>query len=137
MARADWYSYIEATIYNKVSKGVKAVYGNTLNTTSESVDPTNAVFPTLYIHELEPVERGQDLDNTTVNAILCTIQADVFTHTKADCTKILRLTTAQMKLLRFNVPAMPIAIQESADVWHGVVRFRRIIGNGDSDIVLQ
>ena len=136
MAREEWYSYLESTIYNKVSKGVKAVYGASLNTTTVGVDPTDAVFPTLYIHELEPVERGQDLDNISVNAVLCTMQAEAYSHSKSDCTKILRLTTSQFKGLRFNVVAMPLAVQESADVWHGVCRFRRLIGNGDSDIVI-
>ena len=136
MASEYWYSYLESTIYSRVSKGVTAIYGDGLNTTTDSVDTSDAEFPTLQIHELEPVERGQDLDNVSVNAVLCTIQADVYSHSKADCTKILRLTTSQMKLQRFNVVAMPIAIQESADIWHGVCRFRRLVGSGDKDIVV-
>ena len=90
-----------------------------------------AEFPTLFLHELAPVELGQDLTNETVNAILATIEIQVWTNTtEDDCRNIIADALNQMKLLKFNVPEMPL-VEVSDRISWGVIRCKRTIGNGD------
>lgn len=89
-------------------------------------------FPTLYLHELQPVEAGNDLDNTTVNAVLSTIEIQVWSNeSEKHCKDILTAAIVEMKRLRFNVTMFPNVTTDNKIAW-GVARFRRMIGAGDS-----
>ncbi len=128
---AEWFSQIQSKVFTQVQYMLKKKYPKLIcTTTNESETP--AKFPTLYLHELQPLEVGQDLQNESVNAIKCTIEIQVWTNTtETDCRNILDSAILEMKRFRFNISAMPI-VQMSDKIAWGVIRCTRVIGNGDS-----
>lgn len=128
---AEWFSRIQSKVFTQVQYMLKKQYSK-LNCTTKNESETPATFPTLYLHELQPLEVGQDLQNESVNAIRCTIEIQVWTNTtEQDCRNILDSAVAEMKRFRFNISAMPI-IQTANKISWGVIRCTRVIGNGDS-----
>lgn len=127
----DWYSLIESKIFSKVSRGIEREYGSEIFCTTDEASVSGAEFPCVYIHELEGIERGMDLTNTTINAVMYSMQIDVFATSKAESKKILKFATNEMKALMFNITSMPLIMQDSVDVYHSVARFRRMYGAGD------
>lgn len=126
----DWFSQIQSKVFTQVQYMLKKSYP-TLTCTTKNEHETPATFPTLYLHELQPMEVGQDLTNTTVNGIRCTIEIQVWTNTtEEDCRKILNSAVIEMKRLKFNISAMPLVELKSKIAW-GVIRATRIIGNSD------
>jgi len=126
----DWFSRIQGKVFNQVQYMMKKSYP-ALKCTTKNESETPAEFPTLYLHELQPLEVGQDLTNETVNAIRCTIEIQVWTNTtEQECRKILSSAVAEMKRFRFNISAMPI-VQTTGKISWGAIRATRIIGNGD------
>ena len=126
----NWYSKIQSKIFSQVQYMLKKKYTN-LNCTTSNESETPAKFPTLYLHELTPLEVGQDLTNLSVNAIRCTIEIQVWTNTtETDCRNILSDATSEMKRLNFNISALPIVQTKDKISW-GVIRCTRIIGAND------
>ena len=127
---SEWYSHIQSKVFTQVQYELKKSFP-TLKCTTTNENETPATFPTLYLHELQPLEVGQDLTNDTVNAIRCTIEIQVWTNTtEADCRKILNSAVTEMKQFRFNISAMPMVQTKDKISW-GVIRATRIIGNSD------
>lgn len=127
-----WYDQLESKIFNKVADYIDSESGEDVFCTTDEVNVLDTDFPCVWIHELEYVERGQDLKNVTLNGVLYTMQIDVYALDKSEAKKLMRFAVAKMKALKFNVPAMPITMQISADVYHTVARFRRVIGGLDT-----
>lgn len=126
----DWYSRIQSKVFTQVQYMLKKEFP-ALKCTTKNENETPAEFPTLYLHELQPLELGQDLTNDTVNAIRCTIEIQVWTNTtEADCRNILTSAVNEMKRLRFNISAMPIVKTTDKISW-GTIRATRVIGKGD------
>ena len=127
----NWYSEIENKVLTYVKAYMKEEYPD-IDVTSKAYDVYPTEFPALYLHELSPVETGQDLDNTTVNAVLSTIEIQVFTDgTETDCRKIMTDAISLMKKLRFNVVTFPDVLTNN-NIAFAVARFRRVIGSGDA-----
>jgi len=125
-----WYTQIQSKVFTQIQYMMQKKYPK-LKCTTKNENGMPAVFPTLYLHELEPVERGQDLTNETVNAVLSTMEIQVWTNTtEDDCRKIMAEAVNQMKGLQFNIIAMPIIKTNDKISW-GVMRGRRMVGNGD------
>lgn len=129
-----WYSKIESTIISQVEYMLKrradAPYPS-LNITSKSQETKPASLPTMYIHELESVERGHDLDNATVNAIMHTMEIQVWTNgSQNECKSILTAAITEMKRMRYNIIMFPKVKTNDGLAW-GVFRARRVIGAGD------
>lgn len=137
---ANWYTQLESRIFtlvgHRLRKALKDSVTSTIKCTTESSTEAEPYFPTWYLHELTPIETGQDLDNKSVNAVIETIEVIVYTRTKDDCRVIMDETVSQMKEIRFDVIAMPIITSES-HVAIGMARFRRVVGSGDTDLVVQ
>lgn len=103
-----------------------------LKCTTKNENGLPAEFPTLFLHELTPVESGQDLENVGVNAVLATIEIQVWTNTtEMDCRQIIADATTEMKALQFNIIAMPVIEMKDKIAW-GVIRCRRMIGANDN-----
>ena len=134
-----WFAKIESRLFTIIKKRMKnsVKFRDVFFTTeNENVMPSN--FPALYFHELEQFEQGRDLDNVDVNAVLSTIQIQVFSKTAAENKEIMTAAVLQMKRLRYNVIAMPIYTwTKDRTVRLSSARFQRMIGGGDLDIVLQ
>jgi len=129
-----WYSKIESTVISQVEYMLKAranaPYPN-LNITSKNQETIPASFPTMYIHELDPIERGQDLNNVTVNAILHTMEIQVWTNEgQSKCKSILTAAITELKRMRYNIIMFPTVKTNEGIAW-GVFRARRTIGAGD------
>ncbi len=132
-----WFASVEAKIFNIVSYRLKKALkmsDKDIKCTTDGQSNSTAVFPTFYLHELSPIESGQDLDNKTINAITETIEIIVYTKNRQQCKKIVNEAVVQMKALGFDITMMPI-ITTDQNVYDGVARFRRIIGSGDTDLV--
>lgn len=130
----DWFSKIESTVVTQVSYMLKdrdkAPFPN-LECTSVNENVNPAELPCLLLHELEPVERGQDLDNANINAILHTMEGQVWTNAgQTECKNILTAAITEMKRLRYNIIMLPTVKTESGISW-GVFRARRMIGAND------
>ena len=129
-----WYSKIEGKVFTQVSymlTGCADAPFPTLHCTSvnEAINP--AKLPCMYLHELNPIEIGQDLDNVTVNAIEHTVEIQVWSNKgQSECKSILTAAINEMKKLRYNIVMFPTVKTDSGISW-GVTRARRVIGAGD------
>ena len=144
MAVSDtWFASIESTVLTyldyELSSRSGAPYPKLNCTTSSQAEsiPDLTTFPTLYVHELEPFEIGQDLENVSVNAIRCSIEIQVFSNeSESHCKEIITQALMVMKALRFNVTMFPDP-KTNNKVYYAIARFVRVIGSGDTDIVSQ
>lgn len=99
---------------------------------SNEISETTPSFPNIYIHELEPSEIGNSLENQTIHAIRDTIQVDVSTNTnKSDGRIVANAVVKAMKELRYSTTMLPMPRKQN-NVHVFTIRFRRIIANGDS-----
>ena len=130
---AEWYSGIEAKVFNQLQYMLKKEYPNLkCRTTSEVITP--AEFPTLYLHEKQE-ETGRDVYNDNVNAVYSTIYVRVWTNTtETECKEILSAATRELKRFRYNVQNLPTTTLMNK-IAFGEIMARRIIGSGDADIV--
>ena len=132
----NWFAEIESKVFTQIEYMLvsrqDAPYPDLKCTTVSQNTVVN--FTTLYLHELQPVEAGNDLVNVSVNAVLSTIEIQVWANTtEKDCKDILTAAILEMKRLGFNVTMFPNVQTDSKIAW-GVARFRRMIGAGDSFI---
>ena len=140
MASDTWYADLESTIFTivkfRLEKKLKIKYPKLFCTTSSQTD-AEPVFPTVFLREIQPVETGMDLENKTVNAVIESLQVDVTTNqSKKDCKIVTTEVVNQLKALKFSIVSMPVYLEEG-NVFRGIVRVRRLIGNGDKDLVLS
>ena len=132
-----WFSKIESRIFTILKNRMRSKFPS-LRYTTANENVTASKFPMLYLHELEQMETGNDLTNTDINAIICTIQIQVFSKSAAECKEVMTDAVLQMKRLMFNVTAMPIYTSEQdKTLFLSVARFRRVVGGGDLDLVKQ
>lgn len=130
----NWFAEIESNVFTQVSymlvERTDAPYPE-LNCTTVSQN-TVVHFPTLYLHELQPVEAGNDLLNESVNAVLSTIEIQVWSNvSEKDCKDIITAAVLEMKRLGYNVTMFPSVQTDSKIAW-GAARFRRMVGSCDS-----
>lgn len=130
----NWFAEIESNVFTQVSymlaERTDAPYPE-LNCTTVSQN-TVVHFPTLYLHELQPVEAGNDLLNESVNAVLSTIEIQVWSNvSEKDCKDIITAAVLEMKRLGYNVTMFPSVQTDSKIAW-GTARFRRMVGSCDS-----
>ncbi len=130
----NWFAEIESNVFTQVSymlaERTDAPYPD-LNCTTVSQN-TMVHFPTLYLHELQPVEAGNDLLNESVNAVLSTIEIQVWSNvSEKDCKDIITAAVLEMKRLGYNVTMFPSVQTDSKIAW-GAARFRRMVGACDS-----
>lgn len=140
MVDERWYEQLESAIYTLVSYRMKkALEGKTskaIKFTTVGENDSTPYFPTCYIHELQPAEYGQDIEGSSVNAVIETMECIVYSRDKTECKTILNECVYQMKRLKFIVTAMPI-VSTRDNVHNGVARFRRLVGANDADLVKQ
>lgn len=131
-----WFADLETKILTIIKARMhrKSEYANVDITTEVGAVPTK--FPTVALEELQPIEAGQDLTNTTVNAVTETIQVIVYVETtKAECKKLMSEVVMQFKRLGFNASMMPVyQTSRNGSVHQSIARFRRVIGAADADL---
>ena len=89
-------------------------------------------FPTIYIHSLQGIEKGMDLERTRINAIQETVQVDISTNTnQSDAKYVMKITTDIFKEMMFYVVAMP-ELTSDGETYKCTARFRRVISSNDT-----
>lgn len=131
---AEWYAQIESTVFTIVQYNLKtkkdAPYPD-LTCTTASTSEIPSKFPTLYLHELSPLEMGQDLENTDINSILHSVEIKVFSNkSEVEVRNIMASAISEMKKLRYSVTLFPDPTTTNK-VSSAVARFRRAIGRDD------
>lgn len=130
----NWFAEIEAKVFTQIeymlALKTDAPYPDLKCTTVSQNTVVN--FPTLYLHELQAVEAGNDLYNSTVNAVISTIEIQVWSNeNEKKCKDILSTAIVEMKKLRYNVIMFPDVVTDRNIAW-GVARFRRMVGSDDT-----
>lgn len=131
---STWYSQIESSIFTYLQYMMKnrqnAPYPR-LNCTTKSKSTKPSEFPTLYIHNLNPVEMAQDLENDEVNALLATIEIQVFSNvSEKEANDIMTTAISLMKENRWNVTMFPDP-QTSDKISYAIARFRKLVTESD------
>ncbi len=133
-----WYEQVESRVLTlvryRMQRALQGKTSKTIKFTSDGESDAAPYFPTCYIHALQAMETGGDLEGKTINAILETIEVQTYCRDRQECILIMNEAVYQMKQLAFEAMAMPI-VSTSSGVATGVARFRRTIGGGDIDIV--
>lgn len=133
-----WYEQVESRVLTlvryRMQKALQGKTSKTIKFTTDGESDASPYFPTCYIHALQSVEIGGDLEGKTINAILETIEVQTYCRDRQECILIMNEAVYQMKQLAFEAMAMPI-VSTTSGVATGVARFRRTIGGGDIDIV--
>ena len=132
-----WVSDAQKKVYSKA----KAIITATLKTkypdiyiTGNDETPKEPSFPTVYIHSLQPVERGHDIENIGINGILLTIEVEV-TATKAQgmtvAEEVAYVALEAFKSMNFNVSLLPYFDNDGSGTKRMIARYSRIIGYND------
>lgn len=132
---AEWYAQIESTIFTIVQYNLKtrsdAPYPN-LTCTTASASEMPSKFPTLYLHELSPLEQGQDLENNEINAVMHSVEIKVFSNkNEVEVRNIMASAIAEMKKLRYSVTLFPDPTTTNK-ISSAVARFRRLIARDET-----
>lgn len=130
-----WFSRITTTVFTRiksiVNKKLKSTYPD-INFTTSDKSSTDPKFPTVYIKRMQGMERGQDLDGTSVNAMLVTFQVEVtdnISDTRA--LEVADTCCAVMKSMRFQLVGEPVP-DNSNGKFRNIARYQRIIGYNDT-----
>lgn len=131
MWTSDVCNIVFTRIKTHATKSLGARYPNIYFTTSDKIQ-AEPRFPSILVKELGSIEQGQDLNNTSINAVLSTFQIDVIdSQSQARANEVMDEVVRIMKGMRFSITAMP-EFQNTDSDYRSVARFRRMIGAGDT-----
>lgn len=131
----EWVEDIDSTIFTLIKinmpEKIKSKYPS-IKYTKEDSSSIEAKFPTVKIAVVGMTERGNDLENTSINAIDITFQIDVLSNkNRVETKEIIFAIVDILKMFHFNIrPSMPIPSKEG-DIYRYTMRAQRIIGAGD------
>lgn len=133
----DWVSELEPRIFTIIKtslldNGILTRYP-TLKFVTPGKSYVPSDFPTVWIREIQGIELGQDLDNTTINAVSENIQLDVISLERQISRRIANEVVAEFKKLRFNMVLSPMSYEDDLKAYCSA-RFSRVIAMGDSQI---
>ncbi len=98
---------------------------------SDEISDETASFPNVYIHELNPSEIGNSLENNVIKAIRDTIQIEVSTNTsKSDARVVINSCVKAMKEIGYSTSQMPVHTKLN-NIYRFVIRCQRVVGEGD------
>lgn len=129
-----WSSQNQSKVFTRVKEeGIAALqnkYPDIYFTTSDR-SQTDPKFPAVLVREVGSIEQGQDLEGTSINAVLATFQVDVTDNKTQDrVNEVMAQVVKTMKEMRFSVISMP-EFQNTNTTYRQTARFRRMIGKGD------
>ena len=129
-----WYQDVESSVYSRakaiLTSKLKTKYSD-LYITDDDNNIKNPKFPTIYFNYLQPSERGMDLEGITINAILLTVQIEIYTKDKISANEVSKYLVETMKSMGFRA-SMPSFNNISEDYKRTVSRYSRVVGYGDS-----
>lgn len=135
MDAVTWTSELGARIFtivktSLIDKGIMERYP-TLQFVSPDKQYIPSEFPTVWIREIQSIEMGNDIDNTTINAVSENIQVDVISRERQISRKIMSEVVVEFKKLRFNVNTLPLSREDELKAYCSA-RFNRTIGYNDA-----
>lgn len=132
-----WVTDRENEIYTylkyRALVALQTKYPNLFFTQDDSVNESPK-FPCVYVHFLSPIEMGQELDNSSVNAIELTVQIDVTVAEHmgmAAATEVSDNVVENLKRLRFSILGFPEFSNLDTTTKRKVIRAERTIGVDD------
>ena len=130
----QWVYDLEKKIFSivksRASEKLSGKYPNIYFTDIEQ-NTSKALFPTVYLHELPGVEKAQDLEGISVNAVQETFQVDVITNrNQSDVNKVMAVIADEFKRMCFWITAMPEFSGDNG-TYRSTMRVRRIISATD------
>ena len=134
---SDWYIMIPLMVFTKLKQNFSQTIKDTYKMTDKNFSTvgssdTPAVFPFVYIQQLDPMETGEDLEGTTINGGLFTFQIDVTDNKKQEnakevMTEVMRI----MKAMGFKCKSLPFFDSSAKGVFRMTARFRGSIVEND------
>ena len=130
-----WFSRITTTVFTRIKAIVNKKLASTypdINFTTSDKTMTDPKFPTVYLKRMQGAERGQDLEGSSVNAMLVTFQVEV-TDNISD-TRALEVADeccAVMKSMGFQLVGEPIPDNANGK-FRNIARYQRIVGHNDT-----
>lgn len=132
----EWVMYLQSQIFtrikNKFSEKLKTKHNMTarnFSTVGRSDIP--AVFPFVYVEELESQEVGSDLEGTTTNGLRYGMRIHISDNkSQSNAKEIAHEVRRIVKAMRFTC-GMPIAQNTTNNVHTYVLQCSRVIGEGD------
>lgn len=132
----EWVSRLQSMIFSRIknefSEKLKTKYKMTSNNFSTvGSSDTPAVFPFVYVEELESPEIGSDLDGIDTNGLNYSVRIYISdnksqTNAKSVAYEVRRI----MKTMRFSC-STPIPQNAVGNVYSYVLQCSRSIGSGD------
>lgn len=116
-ARTAWAFNLESTIFNiakaRAETGLKKTYPNIRFTNEEEADG-NAVFPTVLIQSMQPLEKVVDLEKINIDTVLYTAQVTVTTNkSRAEALNVANEVAGRFKQMAFTLNPMPFVRKEN------------------------
>lgn len=128
----SWVDQIEDNVATYIDSDLNETM-DVLVTTEQYTGDT-AEFPAVYVHELPQVERGYDIDGSSINGVLSTFQIDVYDNDSKSCKEIASKVRDLMKEMRFEMISSPLRTKEYG-YYKAVARYRRLFGGEDKDLI--
>lgn len=126
---------IYTIIQKRTTKSIGTKYKNLFFTQDPEPDDTSSHFPTVYMHFLPTMERGQTIDANGINAITSTVQIEVTsskTQGQTVAREVIWEVIDQLHKLKFEVAMSPEVVKTGNDTSQCVARMRRMIGASDT-----
>lgn len=130
----NWVMKLEPMIFTvlktKLVKQFKTKFPK-INVTDTNRNSTEPEYPSIMLQQLPFVERGQDLEGSSINAILCSFQIDVYTNTtQTDADTIMSEIIDIFKSMKFTINAFP-SFANTSTYFRSTLRVERMIGADD------
>lgn len=132
-----WVEERESDIYTLVkARAIRSLttdFPNIKFTTNEGTGANSTQYPTVYIHSIEGIEKGQDIENDNVNAFQFHFEIEVTCSKeqgRESTKKVVGEVLDQFKRLRFTASKAVYISGNSIDT--GIARVHRTIGQLDN-----
>ena len=131
-----WFSELDGLIAThfktRMKKLIPATQFKKLKITNSNSDNAPTELPAIWLEEVSSLETGENLDSTSINAVIETVQITVYHNGQMkDVKKLMNASVLAMKQMRFGAVMTPI-YTTNHDMKTGIARFRRLIGESDS-----
>lgn len=116
-ARTEWAYKLERTIFSivkaRAENSLKNKYPKIRFTNEEEADG-NAVFPTVLIQSVQPLEKAADLEKINIDTVLYTTQVTITTNkSRNEALNIAYEIADKFKRMAFTLNPMPFVRKEN------------------------
>ena len=130
-----WFTSIKSKIITLLDYQLKAKYSTTypnLTVTDRGQNPTDAVFPCVYVNELMGSELAKTLETGVVDAVQSDLQIEVYSDISQTEADYVAGTVMEIMVgLGYSIIVKPYPMNANG-VYRIVARYRRTIGSEDN-----